>query len=114
MKLYTLDNTSISLLNFALFSIKELPLRDTFPLVERTLTIAHRRPLIKWGDALIVTIKGASCESEIELTVKCQNKYGRFELDEVEVDRVIWYFLGLDGLEDVKSIEVNETSEVII
>jgi len=114
MKLYTLDNTTISLLNFALFSIKELAIRNTFPLVERTLVITHRRPLKKWGDTLIVTIKGASCESEIELTVECQNKYGRFELDEVEVDRVVWYFLGIDGLEDVRSIELNETSEVII
>ncbi len=112
MKLYTLDKTSISLLNFGLFSIKELPIRDTLPLETRTLTITHRRPLIYWGDTLIVTIKGASCESEIELTVEHQNKYGRFEVDEDEVDRVIWFFLGLDGLEDVKSIEVNETSSI--
>lgn len=110
MKYYFFEEVSLTLINFALRSIGERSARDTFPLETRTLTITHRRPLKKWGDTLIITIYGDRTDSEVEMTVETKN----FPVEDILADRVIWYFLGLDGLENVKSIELNETSEVII
>lgn len=108
MKYYEFDEVSLSLINFALRSIGERSANDTFPREKRTLVVTHFRPLKKWSDTLIITIYGAHNDSKVEMTVETKD----FPVEDIDADRVIWYFLGLNGLEDVKSIEVNETSSI--
>lgn len=92
---------SRTLINWALKCAGDhMPLRKTPSGVSKQLTIKHRRPLRLWGNTLIIRINGSCWEGGINFSVAVGND----PLATADYDRVIGYFLGVDGCEDIASI----------